>query len=143
MPKFDYVQMRDQVVTPLLRQFGAEILMHRIEDTDMYERRYDPVTMSNYWFNTETEERYDEKPEAVQRTYTAIGVIQSFDIKDIDGTMVQQDDLMLTLIGDPTPIPKPKAGDIFEAGGVEYKFLRLRRTAPANIDVVYRVQVRV
>jgi hypothetical protein len=134
---FDYERIRDEVAIPLIEEYGAAIVLSRIEDTDTYTRHYDPLTLSTYWTDSE-DTRYDTKPEAVQIDYEGHGIIQNFKIEQIDGTLVQADDLRLIAID----IPQPQEGDIFTVNGIEYQYVRTDPVAPGGTTVVYNIQVR-
>lgn len=134
---YDYARIRDDVAAPLLQEFGITFTLSRIENTTVYTKHYDPTTMSHYWTDTDSN-RYDTMPDPVQIEYTGYCIMQKYQIEQIDGTLVQADDLRLIATG----IPQPKEGDIFSVNGIDYQYVRVDPVAPAGLAVVYKIQVR-
>jgi len=136
---YDYARLRDEVAQPLIENYGTALLLHRIEDTTEYVKHYDPVTMTYYWEEVSTGDRIDTEPLPVQQTYTGSCVIQRYRTDQIDGVIVQADDLRLVAAG----IPKPQEGDVYTVAGVDYQFVRVDAVSPGAVDLIYKIQVRV
>jgi hypothetical protein len=135
---FDYNAIRDEVAIPLIREFGQPVTLYRTEDTTTYTRHYDPTIMEYYW-EDDLGNRYDEEPSETQVEYEGMCIAKSFDLKVIDGTLIQADDLLLIAV----EIPRPREGDIFLVNGIEYQHVQNMPSSPAGIDIVQKVQVRV
>ena len=136
---YDYGNLRDSVVTPILRQYGTNIKLLRTEDTLVFEKRYDPTTLSYYWFIPSTGERFDTQPESTRREYVGQGVLSNYKDEEVDGTNIKREDMKLIMTG----VPTPKQGDLFEVGGKIYKYEFHKNVAPAVEPVVYLIQVRI
>lgn len=136
---YDYGRLRDSVVTPILREYGTQIKLSRTENTVTFEKKYDPVTLSYYWFIPSTGERFNTQPESTKRDYYGQGVLSNYRDEEIDGTNIKREDMKLIILG----IPTPKQGDLFEVGNKVYKYEHHKTVSPAVEPVVYMVQVRI
>lgn len=136
---YDYATLRDETVYPLIQRFGTPVTLSRIEDTAIFVKSYDPVSMNFKWTNQDTGEIVYDEPDSVEKKYNGYTIITRFRNEEIDGTTIKRGDRRLLAIG----IPEPKAGDVLTIGDTEFSYIFADPIAPGGVAVVYRIQVRV
>lgn len=136
---YDYINLRDTVALPLIKEYGVPITLYRTEDTAVWVQSYDPVLMRHKWTNQDTLEVVYEQPEPTQVEYVGYAVKTKFKQELVDGSRIQQDDILLIAVD----IPEPKDGDVFLVSGTEYNHVHTMPVEPGPTAVVYKIQVRV
>ncbi len=74
-------------------------------------------------------------------TYPTYGVITDYRLKDIDGTLVKRGDKRIILAATEA-MPEPNGDDNIIISGVIWSVIISNPVAPANIPILYIVQVR-
>jgi len=140
MATFDYATLKTDTVIPLLTKFGATFSIKRTEDTSLWVKSYSPTLMQTIWTNQDTLEVVTTQPIATEITYSATGVLSDYEDSVIDGTIIKRNDKKL-LTADISVIPQ--INDIFVVNSIEYKYVDHVTISPANIDVLYTIQLRI
>lgn len=115
---FDYKDLRI-VAADLLKEFGQLITIKRKTG-----EQYDPATGSNQ--------------QAIE-TYTGYGCAFHYSNNEIDGMRILTGDMVVLLENMATT---PVIGDSVLVNGMEMRLISIERVSPANIDVIYKLQVR-
>lgn len=134
-----YENLRDNTAYPLIKRFGTPIVIERTSDTAIWERTYDPITMSFLWTNPSTGATSVTQPEATKQVFSGFAVLTNFEDEAIDGTVIKASDRRLLV----TKIPEPKSGDIYTIGTTVCKYVDHKTIAPGNTPVVYIIQARI
>jgi hypothetical protein len=79
--------------------------------------------------------------EGTTKTFTGVAVRSSYNQRDIDGTMILQGDVLLTIAATSTLVPQ--VGDTATFAGTAYKVVNVNNVSPSGISVIYTVQARV
>lgn len=122
----------------LLKKNGSLITLTRYESTAIWTKDYDQDEMRYKWTDGEGNVVH-EAPVNTPTEYKKYGVRTSYKLSEIDGTLIKRGDVRLVLS---TDFPEPKAEDKFTVAGVSYSYVDLEPKAPADIPIVYIVQVR-
>lgn len=136
---YDYASLRDNVVYPLIVNYGTPIVLLRKANTATLVKKYDPALKAFYWVNTETDERFDVEPGEYSMEYNGFAVITKYRNEEVDGTVIKRGDIRLLAIG----IPLPVLGDIITVAGQTYNYVHCDPVSPGAVDVVYKIQVRI
>ena len=115
---FDYKEL-GIIATDLLKEFGQLITITRKTD-----EQYNPATGSN---------------QQTIETYTGYGCAFHYSNNEIDGTRILTGDMVVLLENIATA---PVIGDSVLVNGMEMRLISIERVSPANIDVIYKLQVR-
>lgn len=70
--------------------------------------------------------------------YTGYGHPSNYTLSQIDGTIIQQNDILLILSSADTPI----VNDIFTVGSVAYTALSVQKIRAQGMNIIYKVQLR-
>lgn len=115
---FDYKEL-GIIAADLLKEFGQLITIKRKTG-----EQYDPATGSNQ--------------QAIE-TYTGYGCAFHYSNNEIDGMRILTGDMVVLLENMATT---PVIGDSVLVNDMEMRLISIERVSPANIDVVYKLQVR-
>lgn len=115
---FDYKDLRI-VAADMLKEFGQLITIKQKTD-----KQYDPATGSN---------------QQTMEAYTGYGCALNYKSNEIDGTRILTGDMVVLLENIATT---PVIGDSVLVNGMEMRLISIERVSPANIDVIYKLQVR-
>ncbi len=133
-----YTDLRDNTVQPLIEEFGQDVTRIRKTSTDTWEKKYNHVTFTNYWENTDTHEIvYEEPAETVETTIKA-GVFTDYKQEQIDDTLIQRGDKQLLTI----EFDKPLLGDTYNDGVNVYNYIDHETISPSTTVVLYKIQLR-
>ncbi len=106
------------VALRLLKSKGQQVTFSRETST-----AFDPATGSN---------------QTTTSTYTAYGASFSYNRSEIDGTIVQKNDIRFVM--DSTT--EPKNGDTTTIDSNVYRVMNVKPTSPAGTAVIYEAQLR-
>lgn len=127
----------------LLKKNGSLITLTRYESTAVWVKSYDSDEMRHKWTKaateTDPEEVVYEAPVNTPTTYNKYGIRTSYKSYEIDGTLIKTGDVRLVLS---TDFPVPQLEDKFTVNNVVYNYVNHEEKAPADIGIVYIVQVR-
>lgn len=115
MATFDYEGLRVTALQ-LIERFGASMVLKS-------------VAVSGSKFD----------PTLIPANVSCIGVLTKFKNRDIDGTRIQAKDRKVILAADQAV---PKASDRLVAHGVEYQVIAADPVKPADVTLVWHLQVR-
>ncbi len=116
-----FSQEMQQVAVDLLTEFGQAVSFLR-----EVKGSYDPNSLQN--------------PVVSTTTYSGFGVPTAYLLPEIDGTLVQADDIKL-LAHIMTEVPL--TSDQVNLGGINYRIQRVVKTVVNGEDVIYELQLRV
>ena len=115
---FDYKEL-GIIAVELLKEFGQLITIKQKTD-----KQYDPATGSH---------------QQTMEAYTGYGCALNYKSNEIDGTRILTGDMVVLLENIATT---PVIGDSVLVNGMEMRLISIERVSPANIDVIYKLQVR-
>jgi hypothetical protein len=117
---FDYQRLRDQTAEPLIERFGKSATLTTFQAASGGDP-WNPVP---------------DTP--VTQDVTVVQTV--FDLRDRDGTLVQEDDVMflLSTAGDPTT----DLAQTLTVESVVYQVVRIMPLKPGDITMLYKVQAR-
>lgn len=139
MDKFDYAGLREDKIIPLIKKFGTDVTLRRIEDTDRFIREYSPTDMRFYWLDTVTGDINFDKPDPVNQSYIGLCLNTRYRSEDVDGTNIKVGDRRLLVLN----IPEPAIGEILTVDGTDYSVVRSDKVAPGPTTLFFRIQVRI
>lgn len=122
----------------LLKKNGSLITLTRYESTATWTKDYDSDEMRYKWTDGAGNIVY-EAPTNTPNKYEKYGIKTSYKSYEIDGTLIKAGDVKLVLS---TDFPVPQLEDKFTVNNVVYNYVNHEEKAPANIGIVYIVQVR-
>ena len=134
--KFDYSKTLT-LVQKLLYKFGTTQTVTRSFSSSTWTRSYNPVTEVFTWTNTSTGATQTTEPSDV--TETADGVLVRIGENLLKNTLVKQSDSMLIIVD----ISEPQVGDLFTVNGKTYEYITHTSVSPANINVLYKIALRI
>lgn len=73
-------------------------------------------------------------------TFTTYGVTTNYSKQEIDGTLVTDDDILLTVNNNGTA---PAVGDVATLDSVDYRVVNVDKTRINGVDVIYECQLRI
>lgn len=137
---FDYQRVVYETVIPQITDKGTLITLTRIIDSsESWEHVMDEVTFTEYWENKDTGEIVFVEPGEMTEVYTAMGVITDFTEEEINNTSIKTGDKKILSI----ELPKPLQGDVYTIRDMDYHYVNHVTVAPGDVDVLYKIQVRV
>lgn len=71
-------------------------------------------------------------------TYTGVCYPSNYNQNQIDGTIIQQDDILIILRTD----IEPKVNDVLTTGGKAYTIISMQIITAQGLDIIYKCQVR-
>ncbi len=71
-------------------------------------------------------------------TYTGVCYPSNYNQNQIDGTIIQQDDILIILRTD----TEPKVNDVLTTGGKAYTIINMQIVTAQGLDIIYKCQVR-
>lgn len=104
--------IKDKGVVCSVQRLGA--------DTTTYEKKYDPSTMSHYWEDINTLDRYDSPPTGSTLTWSGYAVVSKWPYKMIDGENVLHTDIKLLV----SVSEKIRPGDTVVIQGISYQVVQ-------------------
>jgi len=102
----------------LLTQYGESVEVERRVTT------YDPATGT--------------AEDLTPTTYSGKGYPSNYNKSEIDGVVIQQDDILLVL----STVEEPKPSDVMTVHGKEYTAIAVQLITAQGDDVMYKVQLR-
>ena len=102
----------------LLTQYGESVGAERRETT------YDPAT--------------GEANSSSVTTYSGKGYPSNYNKSEMDGVIIQQDDILLVF----SSVEEPKVGDVMVVHGKDYTAISVQLITAQGNNVVYKVQLR-
>jgi len=137
---FDYDRIVNTVVIPQIRDKGIDVTLTRVLDVaGVWEHKFDPVTFEEYWQSTVDSSIVYVEPTGGTSTFTAKAVITDFTENEREDSTIKAGDKKVLTIELEEPLP----GDTITAQGVTYQYVNHKNIAPAGVDVLYKIQVRV
>lgn len=83
-----------------------------------------------------------EPPTVTDVTYSALALILEYDSREIDGSIIQQNDRKVMIPSKGIPV-LPSMADIIKVGETDYSVQNIKTLAPANEPIIYTLQIRV
>nr|BDD47043.1 hypothetical protein 13 [bacterium] len=90
-----YDDMRE-IADELLEEFGGVIQVERIGESGTWQKKFDAATSRVYWEDAQQNVVYTA-PDGVTTTTSGYGVVDAWPLKLIDGTLIQQGDVLAFL----------------------------------------------
>lgn len=137
---FDYQRIVTDVVLPQIEDKGTDVILTRYYSVEgEWEKKYNSITFEQYWENTETGELTYTEPSGYTEVYTGKGLVTGFtDEERRDSSIKTGDKKILTI-----ELPAPIQGDVFTVRDTDYVYVNHETIAPADVDVLYKIQVRI
>lgn len=121
MAAFDYTRLKIQTVEPLLERFGKTTSGTLIKPGVPSGPPYNPVP-------------------GVPVEYPVTVVQTEYQLKDIDGTLIQQGDRKFLV--STKNAPEPAKQDTLRVEGIVYQIINIKPLAPGPVTMMWTLQVR-